>query len=91
MISFGMILWSNVLFNFDKNLSYLGDTIKGDNESAELDALAENFREQAAKLVDMLDISIPVVAKLKVKTMKDTVTIIHKFHTTCLIVNSNCF
>lgn len=66
MISFGMILWSNVLINFDKNLSYLGDTIKGDNESAELDALAENFREQAAKLVDMLDISIPVVAKLKV-------------------------
>lgn len=61
-----MISWSNVLFNFDKNLSYLGDTIKGDNESAELDALAENFREQAAKLVDMLDISIPVVAKLKV-------------------------
>lgn len=61
-----MILWSNVLINFDKNLSYLGDTIKGDNESAELDALAENFREQAAKLVDMLDISIPVVAKLKV-------------------------
>lgn len=88
MISFGMILWSNVLFNFDKILPYLGDTIKGDNESAELDALAENFREQAAKLVDMLDISIPVVAKLKVKTMKDTVTITHKFHTTCLIVNS---
>lgn len=66
MISFGMILWSNVLFNFDNFFSYLGDTIKGDNESAELDALAENFREQAAKLVDMLDISIPVVAKLKV-------------------------
>lgn len=61
-----MILWSNVLINFDKILLYLGDTIKGDNESAELDALAENFREQAAKLVDMLDISIPVVAKLKV-------------------------
>lgn len=40
-----MILWSNVLFNFDKILPYLGDTIKGDNESAELDALAENFRE----------------------------------------------
>lgn len=66
MISFGMILLSNVLFNFDNILLYLGDTIKGDNESAELDALAENFREQAAKLVDMLDISIPVVAKLKV-------------------------
>lgn len=61
-----MILLSNVLFNFNKILLYLGDTIKGDNESAELDALAENFREQAAKLVDMLDISIPVVAKLKV-------------------------
>ena len=33
---------------------------------AEMVSLAENFREQAAKLVDMLDISIPVVAKLKV-------------------------
>lgn len=88
MISFGMISWSNVLFNFDNFFSYLGDTIKGDNESAELDALAENFREQAAKLVDMLDISIPVVAKLKVKTVKDRVTITHKFYTTCLIVNS---
>ena len=32
----------------------------------ELVNLAENFREQASKLVDMLDISIPVVAKLRV-------------------------
>uniref|UniRef100_A0A0B7BCW2 Lon protease homolog n=1 Tax=Arion vulgaris TaxID=1028688 RepID=A0A0B7BCW2_9EUPU len=31
----------------------------------ELGSLAENFRLQAAKLVDMLDTSIPVVAKLK--------------------------
>lgn len=31
----------------------------------DLDNLADNFREQAGKLVDMLDISIPVVAKLK--------------------------
>jgi len=30
--------------------------------------LAENFREQAGVLVDMLDISIPMVAKLKVTT-----------------------
>lgn len=45
----------------------IGEAIKGANESAELEALAENFREQASKLVDMLDISIPVVAKLKVK------------------------
>lgn len=66
MNDFGLIFGSNVLINFDKILPYLGETIKGDNESAELDALAENFREQAAKLVDMLDISIPVVAKLKV-------------------------
>lgn len=66
MNDFGLIFGSNVLINFDKSLPYLGETIKGDNESAELDALAENFREQAAKLVDMLDISIPVVAKLKV-------------------------
>ncbi|XP_074644979.1 lon protease homolog 2, peroxisomal-like isoform X2 [Tubulanus polymorphus] len=31
----------------------------------ELGVVAENFREQALKLVDMLDVSIPVVAKLK--------------------------
>jgi len=36
--------------------------------SGELVSLAENFREQAAVLVDMLDVSIPMVAKLKVKT-----------------------
>ncbi|KAK7498897.1 hypothetical protein BaRGS_00009989 [Batillaria attramentaria] len=36
-----------------------------DAENSELSALAENFREQAAKLVDMLDTSIPVVARLK--------------------------
>lgn len=30
--------------------------------------LAENFRDQAAKLVDMLDVSIPVVSKLKVRS-----------------------
>ena len=48
----------------------IGEAIKGANESAELEALAENFREQASKLVDMLDISIPVVAKLKVKKPK---------------------
>jgi len=34
--------------------------------NGELASLAENFREQAAMLVDMLDISIPMVAKLKV-------------------------
>ncbi|XP_064599165.1 LOW QUALITY PROTEIN: lon protease homolog 2, peroxisomal-like [Liolophura sinensis] len=37
-------------------------SLKSDEE---LGVLAENFREQAAKLVEMLDISIPVVAKLK--------------------------
>jgi len=39
--------------------------------AGELDSLAENFREQASKLVDMLDISIPVVAKLKVIKIHD--------------------
>ena len=39
------------------------------SSSKELENLAENFREQAAKLVDMLDISIPVVSKLKVITV----------------------
>ena len=37
-----------------------------DLDNSELSALAENFRDQAAKLVDMLDTSIPVVARLKV-------------------------
>jgi len=41
----------------------------GTSASAELSSLAENFREQAAMLVDMLDISIPMVAKLKVNTV----------------------
>lgn len=36
------------------------------NSGSELTGLAENFRDQTAKLVEMLDISIPVVAKLKV-------------------------
>ncbi|BFZ13298.1 hypothetical protein BsWGS_16337 [Bradybaena similaris] len=49
-----------------KQLDKLSDD---DNEeiqtNEELGSLAENFREQAAKLVDMLDTSIPVVAKLK--------------------------
>ncbi|XP_052818776.1 lon protease homolog 2, peroxisomal-like [Mya arenaria] len=35
------------------------------NQNSELGLLAVNFRDQAAKLVDMLDISIPVVSKLK--------------------------
>lgn len=36
------------------------------NVNQELSSLAENFREQAAALVELLDISIPMVAKLKV-------------------------
>jgi len=43
------------------------DETKGNRELA---SLAENFREQAAVLVDILDISIPMVAKLKVKTVE---------------------
>ena len=50
-------------------------------ESGELATLAENFREQATLLVDMLDVSIPMVAKLKVHTVNvivftDIITII---------------
>jgi len=37
------------------------------SSNRELGVLAENFRDQAAKLVDMLDVSIPVVSKLKVR------------------------
>ncbi|XP_046360364.2 lon protease homolog 2, peroxisomal-like [Haliotis rufescens] len=47
-------------------LDKLSDNDRDDmDENQELTALAENFRDQAAKLVEMLDISIPVVAKLK--------------------------
>ena len=45
-------------------------TVAADDDSkgsGELASLAENFREQAAMLVDMLDVSIPMVAKLKVR------------------------
>ena len=35
------------------------------NSGSDLSAMAHNFRDQASKLVDMLDISIPSVAKLK--------------------------
>ncbi|OWF34794.1 lon protease homolog 2, peroxisomal-like [Mizuhopecten yessoensis] len=48
----------------DKLPGLIDDNINMKN-MGELDVLAENFREQASKLVDMLDISIPVVAKLK--------------------------
>ncbi|XP_041376039.1 lon protease homolog 2, peroxisomal-like [Gigantopelta aegis] len=46
------------------------DKFSGDEQddvtlNQELGPLAENFRDQAAKLVEMLDVSIPVVAKLK--------------------------
>ena len=43
--------------------SCVDEDLRGDDE---LLNLAENFRDQASQLVDMLDISIPVVAKLKV-------------------------
>jgi len=36
------------------------------NVNQEMTSIAENFREQAAMLVELLDISIPMVAKLKV-------------------------
>lgn len=39
---------------------------EGSKTEGDLGNLAENFREHAGQLVDMLDISIPVVAKLKV-------------------------
>ena len=48
--------------------------LSDDLDNSELSALAENFREQAAKLVDMLDTSIPVVARLKV-----SVCVIHPY------------
>lgn len=48
----------------DKHIcTYTEDELSSNRE---LVTLAENFRDQAAKLVDMLDVSIPVVSKLKV-------------------------
>ena len=60
-----------MLLNLSFNAMILSQTVFVDDalsSSKELENLAENFREQAAKLVDMLDISIPVVSKLKVIT-----------------------
>lgn len=37
-----------------------------DDENPEFVALVENFRSEATKLLDMLDVSSPVVARLKV-------------------------
>lgn len=45
------------------NLCVADEDLRDDDE---LVHISENFRGQAALLVDMLDISIPVVAKLKV-------------------------
>lgn len=42
---------------------FSGDDLQSNKD---LRDLVENFRNQASELVDMLDISIPVVAKLKV-------------------------
>jgi len=47
------------------NVFFSDDESKG---SQEFSVLVENFRSQAATLVDMLDMSIPAVAKLKANT-----------------------
>jgi hypothetical protein len=56
--------WRKLQFLAMLSFVWLDDEAKQVNE--ELSSLAENFREQAAMLVDLLDISIPMVAKLKV-------------------------
>jgi len=48
----------------------------GTKADGELASLVENFRDQATTLVDMLDVSIPMVAKLKVKIFS-LVVIVH--------------
>ncbi|XP_064640308.1 lon protease homolog 2, peroxisomal-like [Lineus longissimus] len=42
-----------------------GEEVDDDVKTSEMTVLIDNFREQALKLVDMLDVSIPVVGKLK--------------------------
>jgi len=56
-------LFEDMICRVLMEILFVVDDIK---ENQELNALAENFRDQAAKLVEMLDVSIPVVAKLKV-------------------------
>lgn len=41
--------------------------LEDDDENPEFAALVENFRSESTKLLDMLDVSSPVVARLKVK------------------------
>lgn len=42
-----------------------GEEAESDENNAELSDLMEQFREQATKLIDMLDLSIPAVVRLK--------------------------
>lgn len=41
-----------------------------DEPNTELSDLMEQFREQATKLIDMLDLSLPAVVRLKVRNFE---------------------
>lgn len=55
--------------NYNSNSAEINDIYtfsEVDEGNAELSDLMEQFREQATKLIDMLDLSIPAVVRLKV-------------------------
>lgn len=67
-VKMGIYLIPSIMYSLHLSGSKCICTYTEDELSSnrELVTLAENFRDQAAKLVDMLDVSIPVVSKLKV-------------------------
>jgi hypothetical protein len=84
----------NTVFNMLHSFGFLNlltdDLLKNVNQ--EVVSLAENFREQAAALVELLDISIPMVAKLKVclNHLKHMLLILAEFFAFLVSLLWNC-
>lgn len=60
--------------------------LEDDYENPEFAALLENFRSESTKLLDMLDVSSPVVARLKVKEKNICLTLIKNIHNTSIFI-----
>lgn len=74
-----------------QGLSYTFILVDDMKENNDLRNLAETFRVEAAKLVEMLDISIPVVGKLKVSRYIFSTTVSCKQCTPLLEIFSTYF
>lgn len=59
-----MYLLQNSYLNFKIFHTFI--YLEAEETNTELSDLMEQFREQATKLIDMLDLSVPAVVRLKV-------------------------